>query len=384
MNRTTFSLFCCVMFSTLYLTGCKPSGYSSGKVQSVTEEYADDAKAWFDANMPEAKPVSAEAYADGIHLYALINGKYSKNGTEYEYFYDCKGGQMYTGEAYLKSLDFVKKELADTLGVGEGQIELYPADWHIATESLDDRDPDEYVNSAEGSICTGGLEVLPWDADAEEWGKKMVCEGLDDGEELLQTSFAMIYVEAIPLYDQSLLRTLAGISSLDYIQPVADVYDGICREDHAADSRTSRYIHLEEWEPGVNIGYSYVVKESFDENGNRTEISDPFDGKNKDMQVSELGGGRIAFSLPNGADALLLIKQPENGKEYTDEYKPAGGEVRHPVWHESSSFECKYMPGGNRLRYEPYSIVLPESDARLYYRYEWGPDAYYDFSVNIH
>ena len=57
MNRTTFSLFSYVMLLALCLTGCKPSGYSSGKVQSVTEEYADDAKAWFAANMPEAKPV---------------------------------------------------------------------------------------------------------------------------------------------------------------------------------------------------------------------------------------------------------------------------------------------------------------------------------------
>ena len=57
MNRTTVSLFCCVMLLALCLTGCKPSGYSSGKVQSVTEEYADDEKAWFDVNMPEAKPV---------------------------------------------------------------------------------------------------------------------------------------------------------------------------------------------------------------------------------------------------------------------------------------------------------------------------------------
>ncbi|MBR5422007.1 MAG: hypothetical protein IK115_12755 [Lachnospiraceae bacterium] len=384
MNRKVLILFLCTLISVLSLTGCMPPGYSSSQVQSVTEEHSDEAKTWFADNMPDADVESARAYKDGIHLYALIGGTYRRNGAVHDYFYDYESGQMYTDEPYQKALNYARRELADTLGVDEAQIELYPADWHIATQSLDDRDPDEYVNSAAGSIFTNGLEVLPWDADPKEWGKRMVYEGLDDGQaDHPQTSFAMIYVETIPAYDASVFETLKGISSLDYIQPITEVYDGICREDHAADSRKMRYVHLEEWESGVNIGYSYEVKESFDENGNTTEISDPLEGKDKDMHAADLGGGRIGFTLPNGAEALLLAPEAKKGKEYTDEYTLTNGEVKHPVWEESLYFDCEYMPGSNLVYFSRYSILLPRGDARLYYRYEWGQNEYYDFSVNI-
>ncbi len=384
MNRKESILYLCAFLALLCLTGCMPPGYSSEQMKNVTETYSDAAKAWFADNMQEAKPASAKAYADGLHLYALISGTYLKDGAEYGYFYDYKSGQMYTEEAYGKSAELAKKELAEVLGIGEGQIEFYPPDWHIATESLDDRDPDEYVNSNAGSICTNGLEVLPWDADPEQWGKKMIYEGLDDGEEIAQTAFALIYTESIPPYDPGLLKSLAGISSLDYIQPVAAVYDGICREDQAAGSLTDHYLHLEEWEPGLNIGYSYIVKECFDENGNTAEINDPFEGKDKDMHAGKLDGGRIGFTLPNGADALLLVDTAVAEKEYTDEYKLEDGSVRHPVWEESLCSGCRYMPGGDFFCYDRYSIVLPDNNARLFYRYEWGKNAYYDFSVNFH
>ena len=385
MKRKSLIIFLFTFLFALSLTGCMPPGYSGGQVQNVTDDHSGEAKDWFAANMPDAEVGSAKAYKDGIHLYALITGLYRRNGESYAYFYDYENGQMYTGEPYKNSLGYAKKELADTLGVDEAQIELYPADWHIATQSLDDRDPDQYVNVASGSIFTNGLEVLPWDADPEEWGKKMVGEGLDDGMNAdPQTSFALIVVDTIPAYDASVFKTLKGVSSLNYIQPAAAVYDGTCREDHAPDSRTSRRLHLEEWKPGVSIGYSYEVKESFDENGNTIEIIDPFEGKDKDMHVKELGGGRIGFTLPNDVDALLLAPKAKKGQEYTDEYVLASGEVKHPVWEESLCIDCKYMPGGRYVYFSPYDIVLPEGDAGLYYRYEWGKNAYYDFSVDLH
>ncbi|MBR3525333.1 MAG: hypothetical protein IKO11_05755 [Lachnospiraceae bacterium] len=58
--------------------------------------------------------------------------------------------------------------------------------------------------------------------------------------------------------------------------------------------------------------------------------------------------------------------------------------MKHPVWEESLCIDCKYMPGGRYVYFSPYDIVLPEGDAGLYYRYEWGKNAYYDFSVDLH
>ncbi len=371
-----------ILLLSITLTGCMPPGYTAGQVSDVTKEHADSAAKWFEQHLPEAEVLTAKAYADGQHVYSIICGKYRRNKYDFDYYYEFKNDRMYLSENYIAAAYYAKEALSEAIGVDPEQLNFFPAEWAIPTTSLDDRDPEEYVNASAGETYTNELEVLPAEADPKEYGKAMIYEGWDCGEEVKQ-AFSLIYVDDLPPYDAAVFQTLRGIYSLRYIRPVSPSYDDISRVTYRADSCTSTWLHFEKLSEDVSLGYLYDVEETYDEYGNVIERSDPTEGKDKEIKTTSTGE-RVYFTIPGGADALVLAPAPRKPKkEYTMKVRISEDSENLAVWDEETKFDWDYLPGEELDYFGGRDVVLPRSEAHLYYDYDWGSAEYVEYNIDL-
>ncbi len=358
--RIMKKLFITFLFLALLCTGCMPAGYSQQQQNSVTSAHSGEAKQWFADHMPSAEVLSAKAYADGLDLYSLITGKYRENGSEYLFFYDYNSGEMYLGRPFLEAEEYAKKELADALGISISQMRFYPAEWRIYATSEDDRDPNQYPNASVGMIETTGVYVLPADADPEEYGKKMVREGLDNGAgSTLSKSGAFIYVDTIPAYDPVQMEFLAGMSYLDLIQPADADFEGLCEAVYSSGQASYVYLHLESYSGELSAGYTYQVTDLYDKGGNvRMHTSDISAAEDMGMKMDADG---LSFHIPKGAEPLVLAVKGKYHFQTTD----GKGDPLVINWYEEKSSGNEDYLGDPSLMY--FSRMVFPNDGRCVY-----------------
>ncbi len=358
--RIMKKLFITFLFPALLCTGCMPAGYSQQQQNSVTSAHSGEAKQWFEDHMLSAEVLSAKAYADGLDLYSLIIGEYRENGDEFEYFYDYNSGEMYLGRPYLEAVEVAKQELADALGIRTTQMRFYPAQWRIYAASEDDRDPNQYPNASAGMIETTGQSVLPADADPEEYGKKMVYEGLDNGAgSSLSRSGAFIYVDTIPAYDPVQMEFLAGMSYMDLIQPAAADYDGLSEAVYSAGQASYVYLHLESYSKDLSAGYTYQVTDLYDKGGNIRMHTEDISAK-EDMGMN-MGADGLSFHIPKGAEPLVLAVKGKYRFQTTD----GKGDPLVIDWYEEKDSGKEDYLGNPSLMY--FSRMVFPDDGRCIY-----------------
>ncbi|MBP5383410.1 MAG: hypothetical protein J6Y57_00380 [Lachnospiraceae bacterium] len=364
IKRILICFFCILM---MLCTACMPPGYSNTQKKTVAKEHAAEAKQWFSNHLPEAKVQSAKAYADGIDLYSIICGDYKLAGETYEYFYDYYNDSMFLGKEYEEAVECAWQELASLLNVNKEQIRFYPAGYRICAMSEDDRDPAQYVNVSEGLIETNELNVLPAEADPEDYGKKMIYEGLDNGSGSDPVgASAFVYVPEIPSDVQGLPGKLSSLDYLAFIRPTGDDFDGLCEMTCYDDWTAYTYLHTEKAGSKITIGYTWRAEELYDETGNVSDFTEDIAAK-EEMNPQPVDGG-IDFHIPQGAEPIVLAPKGSYVFPTTD----GSGNPYTIKWYEESSISKENYLGDSSLAY--FSTFVFPNDGRCIYTMTSGTD----------
>ena len=357
MKKSITTVFFMVML-TLTLTACMPPGYSKEHVKEITKAHSAEATDWFKANLPEAKVKSAEAYKNGIDLFAAISGTYTYEGGTYEYIYDYYNGNMYLGYEYVKAAEVAQRLMEDFFGSDVNGVNLHTPRFSFDTMCENDNGG-RYPNSSEyGSIIsTNWTYILPAGADAEEYGRLMIEDGLGD------SCYLNIYCDTIPAYDRHFFDEFPGIASVYYSVKADFEFDDIYKVWYRADKAIYYHLRLTKLNDTLYGGYYYEIIDTFDENGEVVEHTDDSDDYDPSTFYTENGDGSFTLCIPPGhAQAVLFGPK---GKYYNVRHTSDGEVIKINLdgW-DKSSFEYD-------KDYDDFiinDIVLPKSKLNLYMR----------------
>ena len=268
---------------------------------------------------------------------------------------------MYLGEPYEEAVVVAEQELAAALGISTEQMRFYPRGWRIRVESEDDLDPNQNANASAGKILTNSLNVLPAGSDPNEFGRKMIYEGLPDGDGTSPSKCgAFIYVNAVPEYEREFYIKLAGVSYLHFTQPADTAYDGVYGATYSSDSSVLSCLHLEDGGSGRYVGYTYEIRDEFMDDGTLISHEDPGENGRDDMNV-QISGSSVSFHIPKEAEPLVLAPR---GKYHFDTTDGSGNPYVIDWYQEMSETKADYLYGQSLSYFS--TMAFPKGDYCLY------------------
>ena len=301
MKKPIITLLFLLLF-VLGLAGCKPPGYTNDHKKEIRKEHAEEAEEWFKTNLPKAKVLSTEAYANGIDLFAVIRGTYKYEGAKYCFYYDYYNGRMFLEYEYIAAVEKAKEKLEAYFGDEAVLVELGAAKYQFTTRCENNLVDKPNAADPGDIIITNPLEVLPAGADPDEYADIMLTQGFEG-----DSSYVQVYRETIPEYDPGFFEKFCGITSLYYIRPAAFEFDDIYQAWYMPDRATYYHLKITSLKDGIYGGYYYEIKDVYDESGALKSHSDDSDDYDPSKFYTDNGDGSFTLRIPPGHAQMLIF-----------------------------------------------------------------------------
>lgn len=247
----------------LLLTACIPPGYTREAARNVKETHGVEARQWFTTNMPEATNITAKYYADGQNLYMAIYGDYTKGKRTYNYLYDYADEIMYLGELAEELETKTASKMSEGFGVEPQNAEIEILRHSFELTSANDEPEVGYGHALYGEKRSVSEPLFPYGSDLDA----LIDSAFND-EEPQFTFSVKAYVNEIPAYNPTKIRSIPGLAYISYYTPMDYEYEGINYAMYTPGKASLTFTHLDKAKNNVYIGYRIEDELAADDVGN--------------------------------------------------------------------------------------------------------------------
>lgn len=315
-----------LLVTSLVISGCLPPNYTKEKAKEIAKEHQKEAVAWFQSNMPDAKPDGdCEAYETGIDLLGAVKGSYKRNNKSYKYVYEYTNKKMYISEGYTETCKLIEDVVLKDFGYTpqESVISFHGYQFPAKNENNDTK-PREENEKIPKVLYSYQEELRPADMTPEQFAKAILApdtkERFDFYLHLYRDDFLVEQLAKQKQYKN--LGSIWCSVKIDLTKQTQGVYEKVYLKDRIED----RYYHIEKIADGLYGGY--INYKGVPVGGDKLKIKYQ-DGKHLTLEIPK-GAKPVIFSK----DSMTLLQYFKNTKGETIEnvaeemYRSSQAEVR--------------------------------------------------------
>lgn len=328
-----------LLVTTFLISGCLPPDYTKEKAEKIVKDHQHEALAWFQQNMPDAKPDSdCKAYEMSTDLLGAVKGKYKRNGKSYDYVYEYTNKKMYIGEGYEEACKIVGENVLKDFGYNKQETEISFHGYQFLGKNENDNPRGNFQDKKNNAkeFYSYQEKLRPADKTPEQFAKSI----LDPNTKEKFAFYIHLYRKDFPVPQQEKQKRYKNLGSVwcnIAIDPVKQP-KGIHQKIYLRDRIENRYYHLEKIDDDLFAGYMLYKGEP----------------KSDKMSFSYQKGKQLSLNVPQGAKTLIFSKK---ALTLVHTFKNSKGDLIENVAEEM------YKSTGDRIKgYHMYSTDLLVKD----------------------
>lgn len=332
-----------LLATSLLIAGCLPPNYTKEKAKEIAKEHQKEAIAWFQSNMPDAKPDGdVAAYETGVDLLGAVKGSYKRNNKSHQYVYEYTNKKMYISEGYEETCKLVEEALLKDFGYTKQESEVSFHGYHfLAKNENDDAKRNGPVENQPKLLVSDQAKLTPADKTPEQFAKAILAPDTDE-----RFSFYLhLYRDDFPvqqLEKQKQYKNLGSIwcsVKIDLTKQPQGVYEKVYLKDRIED----RYYHIEKIADGLYGGY--INYKGVPVGGDK-------------LKIKYQKGKHLTLEIPKGAKPIIFS---DNSMTLVQYFKNSKGETIENIAEEMYKSTMAGVKG-----YHQYSTELFVKDNLTY------------------
>lgn len=299
-----------LLAASMVIAGCLPPNYTKEKAKEIAKNHQEEAIAWFQSNMPDAKPDGeVVAYETGVDLLGAVKGSYKRNNKSHQYVYEYTNKKMYISEGYEETCKLIEEALIKDFGYSKQESEIsFHGYQFFAKNENDDAKRNSQEEKQAKLLISHQEKLTPADKTPEQFAKAILAPNTDE-----RFSFYLhLYRDAFPeqqLEKQKQYKNLGSIwcsVKVDLTKQPQGVYEKVYLKDRIEE----RYYHIEKIADGLYGGY--INYKGIPVGGDKLKIK--YQGKQLTLEIPK-GAKPIIFSN----NSMTLVQYFKNPKGETIE-----------------------------------------------------------------